>query len=181
VLAERERQNKDAARFRWLREHAYIELDCDSPRLPGFTNERFDAEVDARIDGTAPEPEPWVDGNGVIRTGVLPDGDDVPAAPAPQPVIGSTGADWRHIGYARYVVPDDGEAQLVCCGPDEPGAFRIFYKPKERTSGVPAASAPLDESAIRADERERCANVCDQVATRWGDALMCVDAIRKGD
>ena len=33
---------------------------------------------------------------------------------------------YRHIGYAKYVPTTDAGSLLVCCGPDEPGAFRMF-------------------------------------------------------
>jgi len=48
----------DAARYRHVREHAYIELDCDSPRVDGWTPERLDAAVDARIWRNAGEALP---------------------------------------------------------------------------------------------------------------------------
>lgn len=45
----------DAARYRWLREHAYIELHCDSPRVDGWHPSMLDRKVDAAID-RAKEP-----------------------------------------------------------------------------------------------------------------------------
>lgn len=47
ALAEQYR--KDAERYRWLRAHAYIELECDSPREPSWHPEQFDADIDTAI------------------------------------------------------------------------------------------------------------------------------------
>jgi hypothetical protein len=40
---------KDAARYRWLRDNAYIELHCDSPRAEGWTPSKLDAAIDAAL------------------------------------------------------------------------------------------------------------------------------------
>jgi hypothetical protein len=36
----------DAERYRWIREHSYVEFTCDSPRNVYMTNEQFDSYVD---------------------------------------------------------------------------------------------------------------------------------------
>jgi len=42
-------ESQDAARYRWLRENAYIELHCDSPRADGWQPSMLDAAVDAEM------------------------------------------------------------------------------------------------------------------------------------
>lgn len=46
---------KDAARYRQLRKHSYIELRCDSPRIDGWTPDKLDAAIDAWINGDGPQ------------------------------------------------------------------------------------------------------------------------------
>ncbi len=57
-IAEKLALSSDAARYRWLRENAYIELQCDSPRVAGWAPENLDAKVDAaRRASPLPTPE----------------------------------------------------------------------------------------------------------------------------
>ena len=44
-----ERLQKDADRYRHIREHSYVEVKCDSPRLSGWRPELLDICVDAAI------------------------------------------------------------------------------------------------------------------------------------
>lgn len=48
----------DAERYRFIREHSYVEFTCDSPRNVYMTNEQFDSSVDlARTKAGAGESE----------------------------------------------------------------------------------------------------------------------------
>jgi hypothetical protein len=46
-LEAREADRRDAERYRYLRENAYIELSCGSPRVDGWTAESLDGRIDA--------------------------------------------------------------------------------------------------------------------------------------
>ncbi len=49
IGAHAKAQALDAARYRWLREHAYIEIECTSPRIKGWMPSALDERVDAAI------------------------------------------------------------------------------------------------------------------------------------
>lgn len=47
ILDALEAGQADAIRYRHIRQHAYVELKCDSPKADDWRPEHFDAEVDA--------------------------------------------------------------------------------------------------------------------------------------
>jgi ferritin-like protein len=44
-----EELEKDAARYRFIRAHSYVEVKCDSPRVPDWMPEKLDAAIDAAM------------------------------------------------------------------------------------------------------------------------------------
>lgn len=66
----------------------------------------------------------------------------------------------RHIGYAKYVPTQDEGSLLVCCAPDEQGAFRIFRKPGDLVHSTPDAPETFDvpDRLLLAEIRERLQN-----------------------
>ncbi len=99
--------------------------------------------------------------------------------------LGYLGEAWaarhlRGVGYrvlARNVMTDEGEADLVCRGPD--GAYVVVEVKTRRVDVAGDTGAIPPEASVHADKRDRLRRIARALArvNRWGRAPVRVDAV----